>query len=75
MGVWYRGGMAATEQSGDPHRDYGSPATWGDVECVRLVLETQMARMETRLTRWIVGVVAAGVAVVGVLLGILEIVR
>lgn len=67
--------MAATEQSGDPLRDYGSPATWGDVERVRLALETQMARMETRLTRWIVGVVAAGVAVVGVLLGILEIVR
>ena len=42
--------MAATEQAGDPHRDYGIPATWGDVERVRLMLETQMARMETRLT-------------------------
>ena len=67
--------MAATEHSSDPHQDYGSPATWGDVERVRLMLETRMARMETRLTRWIVGVVAAGVAVVGVLLGVLEIVR
>lgn len=67
--------MAAAERSSDPHRDYGSPATWGDVERVRLLLETQMARMETRLTRWIVGVVAAGVAIVGVLPGILEIVR
>ena len=74
--------MAATDQSGDPHRDYGSPATWGDVERVRLSLEaqiatveTQMARMETRLTRWIVGVMAAGVAFMGVLLGILEALR
>ena len=67
--------MAATEHSSEPHRDYGSPATWGDVERVRLMLETRMARMETRLTRWIVGMVAAGVAVVGVLLGVLEIVR
>lgn len=67
--------MAATDQSGDPHRDYGSPATWGDVERVRLSLEAQIARMETHLTRWIVGVVAAGVAFVGVLLGILEALR
>ena len=67
--------MAATYQSGDPHRDYGSPATWVDVERVRLSLEAQIARTETHLTRWIVGVVAAGVAFVGVLLGILEALR
>ncbi len=67
--------MAATEQSGDSHRDYGSPATWGDVERVRLSLEAQIARSETHLTRWIVGVMAAGVAVVGVLLGLLEALR
>ena len=71
--------MATTDPSGDPHRDYGSPATWGDVERVRLSLEaqiatveTQMARMETRLTRWIVGVMAAGV---GVLVAVLEALR
>ena len=67
--------MAAMDHSGDPHRDYGSPATWGDVERVRLSLEAQIARTETHLTRWIVGVVAAGAAFVGVLLGILEALR
>ncbi len=34
-----------------------------------------MARMETRLTRWIVGALAVGVTIVGILLGILEGVR
>ena len=74
--------MASAERSGELHRDYSSPATWGDIERVRLSLETkiaevetQMARMETRLTRWSVGAVAAGVAVIGVLLGILEAIR
>ena len=67
--------MAATDHSGDPHRDCGSPATWGDVERVRLSLEAQIARTETHLTRWIVGVVAAGVAVVGVLVAVLEALR
>ena len=129
--------MATAEQSDDTFRDYSSPATWGDVERVRLSvetqiatrtadletqiagletqvatktadlekqvatttadlekqvattkadlekqiatrtadLETQAARMEARLIRWMVGAVAAGVAVMGVLLGILEAVR
>ena len=52
--------MTTAQQSGEPQRDYSSPATWGDVEQVRLSLEaridtrvagveTQMAMMETRL--------------------------
>ena len=107
--------MATAEQSDDTFRDYSSPATWGDVERVRLSvetqiatrtadletqiagleaqvattkagleaqiattkadLETQAARMEARLIRWMVGAVMAGVAMMGVLLGILEAVR
>ncbi len=107
--------MATAEQSGELRRDYSSPATWGDVESVRLTLETQiatktadlgtqiatnrsemdtrfarveaqiatnksdlerqMAQIETRLTRWIVGAVAGGVAIIGVLIGVLEAVR
>ena len=38
-------------------------------------LERQMAQIETRLTRWIVGAVAGGVAIIGVLIGVLEAVR
>ncbi len=35
--------MATAEQSNEPIRDYASPATWGDVERVRLSLEAQLA--------------------------------
>ena len=35
--------MATAEQSDDTFRDYSSPATWGDVERVRLSVETQIA--------------------------------
>jgi hypothetical protein len=52
--------MVSAEQSGEPLRDFGSPATWGDVERVRTSLDAkidtqiaevmaQMAEMETRL--------------------------
>ncbi|MCY3506099.1 MAG: hypothetical protein OXH41_08055 [Chloroflexi bacterium] len=58
--------MASAEQSGETLRDFSSPATWGDVEQVRLSLETkidtsiadvktQMAEVETRLVSRIVG--------------------
>ncbi len=72
--------MASAEQSGEPLRDFSSPATWGDVERVRTSLETkidsgiaevkvqlsevqaqvaevrtEMARLETRLERRIGG--------------------
>ncbi len=50
--------MSAAQQSGEHARDYGSPATWGDVEHARQStevriagVETQMAEMETRLER------------------------
>lgn len=33
--------MASVEQSGEPLRDFSSPATWGDVEQVRTSLETK----------------------------------
>ena len=53
--------MATAEQSDDTFRDYSSPATWGDVERVRLSLEsqivtrtadleTQIAGLETKVT-------------------------
>ena len=76
--------MSAAQQSGEPARDYGSPATWGDVEHAPLSLErqlaemegrldTKMAAMETRLIRWSAGLaVAGGVAIVGFLVGILQ---
>ena len=98
--------MASAEQSGEPLRDFGSPATWGDVEQVRLSLEAridtkvagvqtqmttmesrieaqvttmqsrmeaQMARLEARLIRWSAGLAAAaGIAVIGFLVGILQ---
>ena len=100
--------MASAEHSGEPLRDFSSPATWGDVEQVRTSLETridtaiadvkvqvsdvqaevaevrtelarletrlvgQMAEMEVRLTRMFLGAAAAGVAVLGVLIGILQ---
>ncbi len=129
--------MASAEHSGEPLRDFSSPATWGDVEQMRTSLETridtgiadvkvqvsdvqaevaevrtelarletrlvgQMAEMETRseartggiasslsrldarvdsrlaemevrLTRMFLGAAAAGVAVLGVLIGILQ---
>ena len=136
--------MATAEQSDDTFRDYSSPATWGDVERVRLSVETQIAtrtadleaqiagletkvtaktadletqivtrtadletqlattkadletqiatrtadlekqiagvetqaaRSEARLIRWMVAAVAGGVAIMSVLLGILEAVR
>ena len=34
--------MASAEQSGEPLRDFSSPATWGDVEQVRTSLETRI---------------------------------
>ena len=54
--------MASAEQSGEPLRDYGSPATWGDVEQVRQSLgaqidtqiadvKTQMAEMQTQIAQ------------------------
>ena len=109
--------MASAEQSGEPLRDFGSPATWGDVEQVRLSLEAridtqvagvqtqmttmqsrmeaqmttmqsrmeaqmttmesrmeaQMARLEARLIRWSAGLAAAaGIAVIGVLVGVVQ---
>ena len=94
--------MTAAEQSGEPLRDYSSPATWGDVEQLRHSLgtqidtqigdvktqiaevQTQMARLETRmerqlagletrLIRWSAGLAAAaGVAIIGFLVGILQ---
>ena len=98
--------MASAEQSGEPLRDFSSPATWGDVEQVRLSLEAridtqvagvqtqmttmqsrmeahmttmqsrmeaQMARLEARLIRWSAGLAAAaGIAVIGFLVGILQ---
>ena len=87
--------MASAEQSGEPLRDYSSPATWGDVEQVRLSLEAridtkvagvqtqmttmqsrmeaQMARLEARLIRWSAGLAAAaGIAVIGVLVGVVQ---
>ena len=83
--------MSAAQHSGEPARDYGSPATWGDVEHARLSLEKQMAELrtemvrveghleeklastETRLIRWSAGLAAAaGVAIIGFLVGILQ---
>jgi len=83
--------MSAAQQSGEPHRDYSSSATWGDVEHARLSLEKQMAELrtemvsmegrlgarvattETRLIRWSAGLAAAaGVAIIGFLVGILQ---
>ncbi len=94
--------MTAAEQSGEPLRDYSSPATWGDVEQVRHSLgtqidtqigdvktqiaevqtqmaqletrmERQLAGLETRLIRWSAGLAAAaGVAIIGFLVGILQ---
>lgn len=94
--------MSAAQQSGEPHRDYSSSATWGDIEHARLSLEKQMAEMEgrlqtematmqtqtaqlesrlerqiagleTRLIRWSAGLAAAaGVAIIGFLVGILQ---
>ena len=47
--------MASAEQSGEPLRDFSSPATWGDVEQVRLSLEaridTQVAGVQTQMTQ------------------------
>ena len=64
-GAGFRGTLATmttADQPADATRDYGSPATWGDIERVRLSLEKQMAdlradmsSMETRLTRLILG--------------------
>ena len=45
--------MATTEQSGEPRRDYASPATWGDVESVRhevADLRADVARVESSLS-------------------------
>ena len=94
--------MTAAEQSGEPLRDYSSPATWGDVEQLRHSLgtqidtqigdvktqiaevqtqmaqletrmERQLAGLETRLIRWSAGLAAAaGVAIIGFLVGILQ---
>ena len=83
--------MSAAQQSGEPARDFGSPATWGDVEQARLSLEMQLAELrtevirvegrlerklastETRLIRWSAGLAAAaGVAIIGFLVGILQ---
>ena len=87
--------MTTAQQSGEPQRDYSSPATWGDVEQVRVSLEaridtsaagvetqmakmetrleSQMARMETRLLRWSAGLAAAaGLAIIGFLVGVLQ---
>ncbi len=102
--------MASAEQSGEALRDYGSPATWGDVEQVRHSLEAKietqiadvktqiaemdgriqsqmaemetrlvtrtevrMSEMETRLMRWSAGLAAAaGLAMIGFLVGIIQ---
>ena len=89
--------MTSAGQTGEPIRDFGSPATWGDVEHVRTSLgeqiadvkaqvveveakvdvrvaevQTQIAEVELRLTRMFLGAVAAGVAVLGILMGILQ---
>ena len=109
--------MTTAQQSGEPQRDCSSPATWGDVEQVRLSLEaridtrvagvetqmammetrlearidtsaggletqmakmetrleSQMAGMETRLLRWSAGLAAAaGLAIIGFLVGVLQ---
>lgn len=96
--------MAAAEQSSEPVRDYGSPATWGDVadlkaDIVRLEskldlqiaevradiatmesrLEARFAQMQAaiaqgneRMIRWTLTAVAAGVAVIAALVGVLE---
>ena len=64
--------MTTAEQPADATRDYGSPATWGDIERVRLSLEQQMARMETRLTRLILASIAGAVAVLGLLITIIQ---
>ena len=112
--------MTSAEQAGEPIRDFSSPATWGDVEQVRLSLrgqlhtqhaeakaqvaqvdsrlekevaavriqvaevqaqmaqletrvEKQIAGLETRLIRWSAGLAAAaGVAIIGFLVGILQ---
>ena len=58
--------MASAEQSDEPLRDFSSPATWGDVEQVRLSLsaqidtqiagvKTQMAQLETRMEARLAG--------------------
>ncbi len=58
--------MTAAEQSGEPLRDYSSPATWGDVEQLRHSLgtqidtqiadvKTQIATMETRIETRVAG--------------------
>ncbi len=67
--------MATADQSGDSLRDFSSPATWGDVERVRLTLETRMANLEARLVRSLFVAVGAGVTILGVLIGILEATR
>ena len=45
--------MTSAEQSGEPLRDFSSPATWGDVEQVRLSLgakiETEIAGVRTEM--------------------------
>ena len=119
--------MTMAEQAGEPLRDFSSPATWGDLEQVRMSLDakidmqiadvkaqmaemevrlvtrmseietglvtrtgkseaglgehmaileagldTKLAELEMRLTRMVLGAVAAGVAVLGVLFGILQ---
>ena len=67
--------MASAEQSGESLRDFSSPATWGDVERVRLTLEARMANLEARLIRSLFIAVGAGVTILGVLIGILEATR
>lgn len=78
--------MTMAEQAGEPLRDFSSPATWGDLEQVRMSLDakidtqiaevkTEMAEMETRLVRLLFTAVGAGVTMLGVLIGILEAVR
>ncbi len=58
--------MASAEQSGERQRDFSSPATWGDVEQVRLSLgaqidtqiagvRTQMAQLDTRMEARLAG--------------------
>lgn len=47
--------MATAEQSDDTFRDYSSPATWGDVERVRLSVETQIATRTADLETQIAG--------------------
>lgn len=67
--------MATADESGDSLRDFSSPATRGDVERVRLTLETRMANLEARLVRSLFVAVGAGVTILGVLIGILEATR